>query len=69
MGGEYVEFKLDLKDFNVVSLSQVSGEDLKILGLLVGKLGVEVVKSASGLWRFTGEGRLRASVEPMYWVE
>ena len=36
---------------------------------LVEEFGVEIVKPASGLWRFTGEVRLRASVEPMYWVE
>jgi hypothetical protein len=30
---------------------------------------MEIVKPASGLWRFTGDERLRTSVEPMYWVE
>lgn len=34
---------------------------------LVEALRVELVKPKSGLWRFTGETKLRASVEAKYW--
>jgi CRISPR-associated protein Csa3 len=59
-GGEYVEFKLDSRDFNVVSLPQVSGEDLKILGLLVENegLGVEGIAGRLGLSGKTVANRL-----------
>jgi len=59
-GGEYVEFKLDSKDFNVVSLPQVSSEDLKILGLLVESegLGVEGIAGRLGLSGKTVANRL-----------
>lgn len=36
---------------------------------LVEALGVELIKPKRGLWRFTGETKLRASVEAKYWFE
>lgn len=35
---------------------------------LVELLGIELVKPKSGLWRFTGETKLRVSAEAKYWL-
>jgi len=35
--------------------------------VLTSALLIEPVKPGMGLWRFSGEGRLRTSVEPQLW--
>jgi len=48
----------------------VPGEWEVLIGdALIEELGIEIVKPKSGLWRFTGEERLRRSERAEYWTE
>ena len=47
----------------------VPGEyEVLLSDALIEELGIEIVKPRTGLWRFSGEKKLRGSVEPEYWV-
>ncbi|MEM0051167.1 MAG: hypothetical protein QXF42_00085 [Sulfolobales archaeon] len=37
--------------------------------VLAEELGIEIVVPRRGLWRIKGEGGVRESVEPMFWLE
>lgn len=72
LGRLFVRVKIDVRDIVWVEARavMVPGEYEVILSdALIEKLGVEIVKPKTGLWRFSGESKIRESVEAEFWIE
>ncbi|MCC6022795.1 MAG: hypothetical protein LM560_06795 [Desulfurococcaceae archaeon] len=68
-----VYITLDVEGFNRDVLANVictPGEyEVIVNDVLAEELGIEIVAPRRGLWRIKGEGGVRESAEPMFWLE